>query len=117
MNTDPSPNADLASLIARCICSSNSSAFSTTRIPFPPPPADAFIRIGKPISCAIRMASFSSAIAPSLPGTKGILYFFAAAFAESLSPIISIDSGDGPINVMPACFTLRAKSAFSDKKP
>ena len=34
-----------------------------------------------------------------------------------LSPRLSITSGDGPMKAMPACSTLRANSAFSDKKP
>lgn len=34
-----------------------------------------------------------------------------------LSPSWSMTSGDGPTNARPACSTLRANSAFSDKKP
>ena len=63
IKTEPSPKAEVASLIARFICDSKSSSFSTTRIPFPPPPADAFIRIGKPTAFAVFLASSTSIIA------------------------------------------------------
>ena len=38
-------------------------------------------------------------------------------FDDNLSPITSIDSGDGPMKIKPASCTFREKSAFSDKKP
>ena len=41
----------------------------------------------------------------------------ALRFAASLSPIASITSGVGPTQMMPASVTLRANSAFSDRKP
>ena len=107
----------MASETANCICSSKSSAFSTIRIPLPPPPAAALIKIGKPTSMALFFASLTSEIASSVPGTIGIWYFKAAAFADNLLPIISIASGDGPIKIKPAALTLLANSAFSDKKP
>ena len=99
------------------ICSLKSADFSTKRIPFPPPPAEAFIKIGYPTSSAILMASSISVIAESTPGTKGTLYDLTACLALNLSPINSIDSGEGPINFIPASRTLRAKPAFSDRKP
>jgi hypothetical protein len=41
-----------------------------------------------------------------------------AAFRDAiLSPMTSIASGGGPIQVIPAELTLRAKSAFSAKNP
>ena len=117
MNTEPSPKAEVASLTAKFICSSKSSMRSTIRIPFPPPPALALINKGKPVAKAISFPSFKLEIAPAEPGTIGILYFFTAAFADNLSPIMFIASGDGPIKVMPACLTAAANSAFSDKNP
>ena len=54
---------------------------------------------------------------PVLPGTNGTSYWLTASFAASLLPIISIASGGGPTKMSPASSTLRAKSAFSDKKP
>ena len=41
----------------------------------------------------------------------------AALRDEILSPMISIASGGGPTQVTPAAVTVRAKSAFSAKKP
>jgi len=46
----PSPNADSASPRARSIASPSSRAVWTTRMPLPPPPADALTSNGKPIS-------------------------------------------------------------------
>ena len=90
IKTDPSPKADKASLMARFICSSSTSSDSTTRIPFPPPPAEALMSIGNPISFAIIMAFFGSVIASSIPGTIGISYALTASLAASLLPIVSI---------------------------
>ena len=39
---------------------------------------------------------------PSLPGRIGTPAFFAVSRATALSPIRRIDSGVGPMNVMPA---------------
>ena len=39
------------------------------------------------------------------------------ALADSLLPIISIASGDGPIKIKPSCRTLLANAAFSERKP
>jgi len=44
-------------------------------------------------------------------------YFFAAAFADNLSPIVSIASGLGPINRRPASLTFCANSEFSERNP
>ena len=40
-----------------------------------------------------------------------------ALMAATLSPMILITSGGGPIKIKPLSFTRSAKSAFSDKKP
>ena len=87
------------------------------RMPFPPPPAEALIKIGKPIDSAVFFASAMSVIASSVPGTKGVLYFDTASLAASLLPMTSMASADGPIKVMPASSTWFANSAFSLKKP
>jgi hypothetical protein len=49
-----------------------------------------------------------------VPGTIGTLPAMAAFRAEILSPMISIASGGGPIQVTPRSVTARAKSAFSE---
>ncbi len=87
MKTAPSPKDEMASLIARSICSLSSDASLTTLIPFPPPPALAFISNGKPISFAILNASSGSSTASSVPGTIGMPNFFTAALAASLLPM------------------------------
>ena len=101
MKTAPSPKELTASEMARSICSSTSSIFSTIRIPLPPPPALALIKIGSPTSRATRFACSTSAMASSVPGTIGMLYFLAADFAASLLPIMSMLSGFGPMKVIP----------------
>ncbi len=40
-----------------------------------------------------------------------------ACLAETLSPMMRMDSGVGPMKVKPDCSTRSAKSAFSDRKP
>ena len=54
---------------------------------------------------------------PSLPGTTGSPSDTAWVRAAVLSPIRSRTCGEGPINTMPAAAQVRAKSAFSDRKP
>ena len=66
---------------------------------------------------AIFFPSSTLATASSTPGTKGTPNSLTACLALNLSPMTSIDSGDGPINVIPASFNFLAKPAFSDKKP
>lgn len=44
----------------------NSSPLSTLRIPFPPPPSDAFIMTGNPIFCAAAKPSSTVCTQPSL---------------------------------------------------
>ena len=52
-----------------------------------------------------------------MPGTTGVPALVATSRAVSLSPIFSMASGGGPIQVKPASITARAKSAFSEKNP
>ena len=56
MNTRSSPNEDLASERARAKPSATSAGPWAMRMPLPPPPADALIMTGKPISAAILSA-------------------------------------------------------------
>ncbi len=51
-STWSSANEALASRLAPASASANFSALSTTRMPLPPPPADALISTGKPIFAA-----------------------------------------------------------------
>ncbi len=51
------------------------------------------------------------------PGTPDTPARSAARREEILSPITSIASGGGPMNVTPRSVMARAKSAFSEKNP
>ncbi len=117
MNTLPSPKAFCASLMARSSPSFSSLSVFTMRMPLPPPPAAALIRIGKPIVFATFIASCSPFTAPSVPGTSGTPNFFTASLAASLSPITFMACDEGPMKVTPACSSASAKSPFSLRKP
>ncbi len=52
-----------------------------------------------------------------MPGTPATSARWAASRELILSPMTSMASGGGPIQVSPASVTARAKSAFSEKKP
>ena len=85
-------------------------------MPLPPPPKAAFTRSGKPIRSACFLACFAST-GSGVPGTIGMPLASAARLAAALSPIVSIASGGGPMNVMPASPTALANPARSDRKP
>ena len=89
-----------------------------TRIPLPPPPADAFTNSGYPTPSAIS-ASFTSSMSPlsSAPGTSGTPAVSAIRLASTLRAIERIDVGVGPTHVRPAAATASANSAFSDRNP
>ena len=65
-----------------------------------PPPADALMRTGNPISWASVMAWASFSTNPSLPGTVGTLTSLASFRAAFLSPTKAIAWCVGPINSM-----------------
>ncbi len=113
----PLPKAASASAWACCSAAFSARSFSATRMPRPPPPADALISTGKPISCAIRTASASSSISPSLPGTTGTSASRASLRAAFLSPSSAIASGEGPMNSILQLRQTSAKWAFSARKP
>ena len=94
-----------------------SSSLLEIRIPFPPPPEEALIMTGKPISFA--MASPSSAVYTGslLPGTTGTPACIMVFLASDLFPMRLMISADGPIKVMLHCWQSFAKRAFSDKNP
>ncbi len=95
------------------------SCFSShaTRMPRPPPPADALMITGNPMSRASDTASSTSAITPSLPGTTGSPAARMVRRATALSPIWRIISGVGPMNTNPHDAHTSAKCAFSDRNP
>ncbi len=55
--------------------------------------------------------------AADVPGHGGNAGSAASFFDASLSPIASMACGFGPMKVMPASASARAKAAFSDRKP
>ena len=85
--------------------------------PRPPPPKAALMATGQPCSSPKAMISAGSGSGSLRPGTPATPARSAASRALILSPIISIASGGGPMNVAPAAATARAKAAFSAKKP
>ena len=115
--TSSSLKQAFASDFAAVNASSNSSGVKAFRIPRPPPPAEAFINTGNPISCAAFLASSNVATLPLEPGTTGTPASIIKARAADLLPILSMTSPSGPINVIPQVFTKRANVAFSDRKP
>ena len=62
-------------------------------------------------------AADASLSATSLPGTTGTPARATVVRAISLSPMVAIASGGGPIHVRPAAWTARANAAFSARKP
>ena len=54
---------------------------------------------------------------PSLPGTHGTPAAFIVSFADALSPILSIISGEAPINLIPCSPQIFENLEFSDKNP
>ena len=115
--TVSSPNAALASALASSKALSMSSSEFALRIPLPPPPAEALIKIGNPMFSAMLFAVSISETAPSEPGTVGTPAFIISSRAADLFPICSIIFDDGPINLISFSSQSAAKLGFSDRKP
>ena len=111
------PKAALASCFALSQFFLKSFLLNTALIPLPPPPADAFIITGNPILTAILNAFSTSSTAPPEPGIVGTFACCIVDTAVALSPIFSIISGDGPINLILCSPQIFENLAFSDKKP
>ena len=92
-------------------------SFHAILIPLPPPPADALIITGYPISLEILIASSAFSIKPMWPGTQETPASIAIFFEVILSPIDMIACALGPIKVISLSSSLLANSAFSDKNP
>ena len=78
-------------------------------MPFPPPPAAALIRTGKPIEPAF--------LGSVVIGRVGTPAFSANTLALSLSPMDVITLEFGPTQIKPSFNTSLENLAFSDKKP
>ena len=72
---------------------------------------------GQPNSSPKATISSIDWIGSRVPGTEATSDAAAALRDEILSPITSIASGGGPIQIAPASVRVRAKSAFSAKNP
>ena len=117
MMQSPLPKAASAS---RCACSrpeTRLASLCATRMPRPPPPAVALIITGKPILCAIAIASSCVFTGPAEPGTVGTPASMARALALALLPSASIDWLVGPMNSILQSRTTCAKWLFSERKP
>ena len=86
-------------------------------MPFPPPPALAFIITGYPIFIDTSTASSTVFIKPICPGTILTPAFFANSLEVILSPMDLIASTGGPMNISPAFSKAIGNFGFSDKKP
>ena len=111
------PNAAAASCLALFQLFENSFLFQTALIPLPPPPAEAFIITGNPILEDICSPSSSVSIAPPDPGIVGTFAEIIVETAVALSPIFSIISGEGPINLILCSEQILENFAFSERKP
>ncbi len=107
----------MASRVADSNSSGISSRVRATFSPRPPPPNAALMATGRPTLSTNFRISLASLTGLSVPGASGAPTFSATWRALTLSPSRSIASGDGPIQIMPASITARAKSAFSARKP
>jgi hypothetical protein len=63
------------------------------------------------------IASRSSETGPGVPGTIGTPAAAIADRAALLLPIVSIASGEGPMNAMPTWAQISAKEEFSARNP
>ena len=86
-------------------------------MPRPPPPNAALMAIGQPCSSPKARISSGPEANSVVPGTIGAPPRSAALRLETLSPIASMASGDGPMKATPSSVIARAKSAFSEKNP
>src|SRR5260370_6042716 len=109
-----SPKAAIASDRVFLSALASSSCDATKRSPLPPPPPEAFNMIGYPTEDAIVRASASDLMGSSVPGTISTLYLAADRRASTFDPIRWMDSGEGPINVMPASWQALENAAFSE---
>ena len=112
-----SPKAFWLSLWAMLNWSMKSASHVETLMPLPPPPEEALIMMGQPISRASKSAASASCTPLALPGTTGTPASIMVRRAWLLLPMRSITSGEGPIQVIPFSTQSFAKVEFSERKP
>jgi hypothetical protein len=72
---------------------------------------------GQPLDSPKATTSSAEVRNSVVPGTTGAPASTAAIRLDTLSPMISMASGGGPMNVTPRAVMARAKSVFSEKNP
>ena len=72
---------------------------------------------GQPYSSPKATTSSADVRNSVVPGTPCTPASWAAMRLDTLSPMTSMASGGGPMNVTPRSVMARAKSVFSEKKP
>ncbi len=112
-----SPKAALASRARRGDGLRHVARRFTTRMPLPPPPAEAFTSSGKPTPAAAATRAASSPVSASKPGTTGTPAATARRFAAIFEPMAATTSAGGPTKAMPAAAQAAGKSGRSDRKP
>ena len=112
-----SENPFTDSIWAALKSSVKSSGLLEILMPLPPPPDDALIITGKPISFAMARPSSAAWTGSLLPGTTGTPASIMVFRASDLLPILLIISALGPINAILHSAHSLANLAFSDRKP
>ena len=116
--TSGTPKACCASLRAVSHAGTSSSRLRTTRMPRPPPPAEALMISGKPMRPASDAAASGSPTMPLLPGTIGYAGGgHLPAGAVPFRPSAAASRGEGPMKVMCEASQTSAKLAFSERNP
>ena len=93
------------------------AASVTSRMPRPPPPAEAFTNSGKPTERPAPAKVRGRARSTGALGSVGTPASDISAFAAGLSPIWAMTSGLGPTKTRPASCIAAANSGRSDPKP
>ena len=111
------PKAASASAWACCKADFRARSFAATRMPRPPPPAEALISTGKP-NCWANCSGLGLALDQPFAARHGGHFGLRAILrAEFLSPSRAMASGVGPMKVMLQSRQTSAKWEFSDRKP
>ena len=85
-------------------------------MPRPPPPADALMMTGSPMS-STAVSAWSSVSSRPVPGRMGTPASTIALRAEILPPMRRMICDGGPMKVSPQRSVISANSAFSERKP
>ncbi len=112
----PSPKAASASRLALSTASRRLTGPPTTRMPRPPPPAEALTRSGQP-SASSSVSSGGSGPAITIDGRVGTPAIRMISLAPTFDPMASMAVAGGPTQQEARPSTTRAKSPDSDRNP